>query len=251
MGWLGRLIKGHPILTLNMNESPSSPENTVVVTARHLGRLRGLVIASLCLNGLILFLFLLGAIAHHHRMKEDGNFGRGGGWAHCGWGGGFHHHHHFMDRGGWGGPGSFGDGGRRFGGRDGGFDHPEMKDEPGFDQHGGGGGGEKGFGGFGGKHGMGMGMSSDPAAMTDAVLAHLSQTLTLTDDQKAKIKPIVTEQIAQFQKDQEARREAMQKQIKDGLAQIRPLLNADQQKQLDAMPVPGAKAPDADEKPNP
>jgi hypothetical protein len=102
---------------------------------------------------------------------------------------------------------------------------------------------------------MGDGAPPDPARMTDAILAHLTQELTLTDDQKAKIKPIVAAQVAQFQKDAEDRKAAMQKEFADGKAKIKPILNADQQKQLDAMPMPGQKpgeaAPSADAaKPN-
>jgi hypothetical protein len=87
----------------------------------------------------------------------------------------------------------------------------------------------------------------DPARMTDGILNHLSTTLSLTDDQKAKIKPIIEQQVAEIQKQMEAQRAAMQKQIEDGKAKIKPLLTADQQKQLDAMPLPGQKPPAPDE----
>jgi Spy/CpxP family protein refolding chaperone len=39
----------------------------------------------------------------------------------------------------------------------------------------------------------------------------------------------------------EAQRQAMQKQIEDTRAKIKPLLTPDQQKQLDALPIPGQK----------
>jgi Spy/CpxP family protein refolding chaperone len=83
--------------------------------------------------------------------------------------------------------------------------------------------------------------------MTDSILNHLSTTLTLTDDEKAKIKPIVEQQVAEIQKQMEAQRQALQKQIEDGKAKIKPLLTPDQQKQLDAMPIPGQKPAASDE----
>jgi hypothetical protein len=89
---------------------------------------------------------------------------------------------------------------------------------------------------------MGMGMAGNPDQMTDAVLQHLSQQLSLTDDEKAKIKPLVEADVAEMQKNAQAFRETMQKQFEDAKAQIKPLLNADQQKQLDALPTPGPKA---------
>jgi hypothetical protein len=119
-----------------------------------------------------------------------------------GWACGFHRHH-FMEGGGWGG-----------------------KFRPGP--------------GFGGPH-MGMGMSADPNIMTDSLLAHLAQQLTLTDDQKAKIKPILSAQVAQFQKEEAAQRQARQKEMQESRVKMRPLLNADQQKLLDQLPVPDGK----------
>ena len=93
--------------------------------------------------------------------------------------------------------------------------------------------------------GMGgpMGAPPDPAKMTDNVLNMLSTKLTLTDDQKAKLKPIIADQVTQIQKDMEAQRAAMQKDIEDAKAKIKPLLTPDQQKQLDALPIPGQKGP--------
>ena len=214
---------------------------------RQLRRLRRLTVISLCVNGLVLFLILLGAVLHHHHHKKDHDRGDGGGEfsRHDDGDRGFHHHR-FMDRGGWERPG--GGFGRDEGGRD--FDRhgPEQGGGADFDHHGfgqeGGPGGE-GPGGFGGHgHGggmMGPGMPHDPAQMTDGILAHLTQQLTLTDDQKARIKPIIADGVAQFQKDAEDRKAAMQKQIADAKARIKPILNADQQKQFDAMPMPGEK----------
>jgi Spy/CpxP family protein refolding chaperone len=95
---------------------------------------------------------------------------------------------------------------------------------------------------------MGMGPMDgpppDPDRMADGILAHLTQQLTLSDDQKAKIKPIITAQVAQFQKEMEDRRQEMQKEMADGRAKIRALLNPDQQKELDQLPVPGEKPGD-------
>jgi Spy/CpxP family protein refolding chaperone len=66
-------------------------------------------------------------------------------------------------------------------------------------------------------------------------LAHLTEKLNLTSDQQTKVQPILDQakpQIAAIHQ------EAMQKMhtVMDGtLSQIRPLLNADQQKKLDAI----------------
>jgi hypothetical protein len=238
--------------TTSMNETPLPPSGaqTVVVNSTHLSRLWTLTIISLCLNGLILLLILIGGIIHHHRMKEQhgsaggrgGEGGRGGGcsFEKGGFRGGFHHHFGQWDRGGWGhreggfgarggwGGGGPGDGDKGFRGHEGGGFGPR-----------GGWGGAPGDGnkGFGDAHG-GMGMNSN------AILNMLTQSLTLTDDQKAKIKPIVDQELAQIQKEKDDARQAILKQIDDGKAKIKPLLNADQQKQLDAMPSPGQKPDD-------
>jgi Spy/CpxP family protein refolding chaperone len=66
-------------------------------------------------------------------------------------------------------------------------------------------------------------------------LQHLTDKLDLTSDQQTKVQPIIDQakpQIAAIHKD------AMQKiktVMDDTLSQIRPLLNADQQKKLDAI----------------
>ena len=88
--------------------------------------------------------------------------------------------------------------------------------------------------------------------MSQDILDHLSQKLSLTDDEKAKVKPILDQQVADIQKQMEAVRdavkkqidaqhEAMKKQIEDAKAKIRPLLTPDQQKQLDALQLTGPK----------
>ena len=66
-------------------------------------------------------------------------------------------------------------------------------------------------------------------------LQHLTDKLNLTSDQQTKVQPIIDQakpQIVAIHKD------AMQKiktVMDDTLSQIRPLLNADQQKKLDAI----------------
>jgi hypothetical protein len=214
-------------------------EKIVTVTPGHLGRLWTLTIASLVLNALILLLIVAGVIIHHHRHKHHHGFGGSGGRdggcfrGHCQMGGGDRFHH--FGGSGWGRQGGFGGhggGGGFRGGNDGGGHDGNRFGGDGNDNSNSG-----GFGsGAGQKHGP-----PDPAKMTDMVMAHLSDKLTLTDDEKTKIKPIVQEQIADIQKQMETQRQAMQKQIEDAKAKIRPLLTSDQQKQFDAMPIPGQK----------
>ena len=90
--------------------------------------------------------------------------------------------------------------------------------------------------GTGEGHGRGMMMSPD------AMLDHMSTELNLTDDQKTKIKPILEDQSKQMQQlrqdssssDQD--RHAKMKQIHEStMSQVKPILNADQQKKLDEM----------------
>ena len=214
----------------------SSPSNEQpAATGRAIKRLWTLTIASLALNGIILCLIVVGAIVHHHRLERGfGDHGQG---------------FRFQDRG----PGEWGPRFHRFGGYNwgprGGFDRGGRFGDnggPGF-------GGERWGHGFRGGVGMGRGgpgdsgpeMPSinpgkpDPAKMSEMILNHLSQRLSLTEDEKAKIKPIIDQQI-------EAQRAAMQKQMQDTKAKIRALLTPDQQKQLDALPLPGQKAQSAD-----
>ena len=87
----------------------------------------------------------------------------------------------------------------------------------------------------------------DPAKMGEMVMNRLSQKLSLTEDEKARIKPIIDQQVADFQKQMEAQRSALQKQMEDTKAKIRPLLSADQQKQLDAIPLPDQRPPSSDQ----
>jgi Spy/CpxP family protein refolding chaperone len=76
----------------------------------------------------------------------------------------------------------------------------------------------------------------------DAQLDHMSQALNLTDDQKAKIKPILEEQSKKMHDlmqdssvSQEDRRAKFQEIHEDTMSKVRPLLNDDQQKKMDAM----------------
>ncbi len=62
----------------------------------------------------------------------------------------------------------------------------------------------------------------------------MTENLNLTPDQKAKVQPIIDQATPQIES---IRREAMQKTkavMDNALAQIRPLLTPEQQKQLDA-----------------
>jgi hypothetical protein len=66
-------------------------------------------------------------------------------------------------------------------------------------------------------------------------LKHLTETLNLTSDQQTKVQPILDQTKPQIVA---IHQEAMQKMhtvMDSTLSQIRPLLNADQQKKLDAM----------------
>jgi hypothetical protein len=227
-----------------MSEPTTPPstttEKTVVVSSCHLRSLWTLTLISLTLNLVILALLVVGAIIHHHMVREmaQGNGPRGGP-AYAQVQGGFGHRFGGMGHGGgWGrhGGGNRGDGGRR---------------DPG--QWGGGHGGNgPGFGGGQGMRGGGMGGGMmggrrngppDPALMTDRMLNRLSNQLSLTDDQKAKLKPILDAQAAEMQKDMQTQHDAMQKSMDDTKAKIKALLTPDQQKQFDAMPMPGGPRP--------
>lgn len=91
--------------------------------------------------------------------------------------------------------------------------------------------------GHGQGEGHGQGMMSP-----DAMLDHMSTELNLTDDQKTKIKPILEEQSKQMQQlrqdtsSSSEDRHAKMKQIHENtMSQVRPILNADQQKKLEEM----------------
>ncbi|MCE0483625.1 MAG: hypothetical protein LV479_05240 [Methylacidiphilales bacterium] len=219
--------------------SPASTPPERVISAAVVGRLWTLTYVSLGLNGLILLLILVGVILHHHGGPSPRHFGgrdRGDGRFCCKMEprdeGRFFHHFGMMGpgpRSGWGGfdrrppGGGFGggqgpmQGPRMMGGGGPGF-APRMMDGP-------------------------QNTPPDPAKMTERMLNHLSTQLTLTDDQKAKIKPIIQDQVTQIQKEMETQRQARQKEMDDTKAKIKALLNTDQQKKLDAMPMPGQKPP--------
>jgi len=92
------------------------------------------------------------------------------------------------------------------------------------------------------------GKSHSSSGRADAQLADLSQKLSLTDDQKAKIKPILDDQATQIhslKKDTTISKDdqkAKSKTIRDASSpKIRALLTPDQQKTFDAMPKKGGK----------
>jgi hypothetical protein len=108
----------------------------------------------------------------------------------------------------------------------------------------GGGDGDQGPGKDGDQGNMGAppenGMAArDPSQITDDILNRLNGQLSLTEDEKAKIKPIIQADVDQFQKEAATWHQALQKRFEDTKAQIRPLLDADQQKKLDQLPAPG------------
>ncbi len=79
---------------------------------------------------------------------------------------------------------------------------------------------------------------SPTARMTDNIMNHLDDQLALTDDEQTKIRPVVEQQVEGFQQQMQARQPVTRKDIEAAKDKIRPLLEPDQQKELDAMPVP-------------
>jgi hypothetical protein len=105
-------------------------------------------------------------------------------------------------------------------------------------------GGRGGPGGFGGMHGgrpdfgggfMPEGKAPSSEEMTDRLMLMLTPKLSLTDAESAQIRPIITADIQQFEKDMEAQKQAHQKMIDDAKTKIRAVLTPDQQKQSDAL----------------
>jgi hypothetical protein len=201
------------------NPTPPSTEKTVAVSNYPpLRRLWTLIIISLAFNGLILVLLVVGSIAH----RPHAGFAPGPRWMPP------------IDQPGFsvmpppiGGPGS---------------DHmPLPVGGPGFGSM------PPPFGGPGSgiipDTGIERGPNGPPppAAMADFVLSRLAEKLTLTDDEKAKIRPIIEQQVTDFEKQMEVQHAAVQKQFEDTKAAIKPLLDADQQKQLDSLPLPGPR----------
>jgi hypothetical protein len=189
------------------NPTPSSTEKTVTVSNfPPLRRLWTLIIISLAFNGLILLLLVVGSIAH----RPHAGFAPGPRWMPP------------IDRPGFsempppiGGPGS-----DRIPPPIGGPGSGNMPDT-------------------GIWHGPQV--PPPPAAIADFVLSRLAEKLTLTDDEKAKIRPIIEHQVTDFEKQMEVQHAAMQKQFEDTKAAIKSLLDADQQKQLDSLPLPGPR----------
>jgi Spy/CpxP family protein refolding chaperone len=96
------------------------------------------------------------------------------------------------------------------------------------------------------------------AARVDARLKGMSQMLALTDDQKAKIKPLLEDEFKQYEELQQdkalAPEERMKKfrEVRESMqAKIKPILTAEQQQKLESRQrppqrkpaVPGAPAP--------
>ena len=216
---------------------PSSGDRTVVVQ-----RYGVLTWISLGFNALILLLILAGIVCHHHQRGEQlrdhqrrdherqdwskddrGGFDRRGRdamhheWAHHDFGGSRDEDH---------GPGGWGHGG---------FpeeDHHDWGGGAGFDKPGFGG---PGFDQPSGPDRFKPATPPSAEAMTDRFMLMMTEKLALTDQESAQIRPIVQQQIEQFQKDMEAQKAAHQKMLDDAKAKIRPILTPDQQKQFDAM----------------
>jgi hypothetical protein len=226
------------------------PDSTPTTVVAH--RYGALTYISLGFNVLILLLILIGIVCHPH-MRDH---------RHGGWGGGRFEQREQADRGDGDRFGHHDFGGMRqddrgFGDRDGrdmdphdmGPDHRDMDMG---DRHDGGkpgpgpGGPKPDFGAFAG--GMDHFKPMNSEEMTDHLMLALDQKLTLTDAESAQIRPLVQDDIAQFQKDMEAQKAAHQKMIEDAKAKVRAVLTPDQQKQFDAMtagfgapPAPAAK----------
>jgi hypothetical protein len=189
------------------NPTPPSTEKSVAVNNfPALRRLWTLIILSLAFNGLILLLLVVGSIAH----RPHARFAPGPRWMPP------------IDRPGFsempppiGGPGS-----DRIPPPIGGPSSGNMPDT-------------------GIWHGPQV--PPPPAAIADFVLSRLAEKLTLTDDEKVKIRPIIEQQVTDFEKQMEVQHAAVQKQFEDTKAAIKPLLDADQQKQLDSLPLPGPR----------
>ena len=74
-----------------------------------------------------------------------------------------------------------------------------------------------------------------PHHMMGNPLEHLSKDLELTDDQKAKVQPIIDQTTPQLQAIHKEAMEKMHALLESATAQIRPLLTPQQQQKLDAM----------------
>ncbi|MEY2482786.1 MAG: motif family protein [Verrucomicrobiota bacterium] len=74
-----------------------------------------------------------------------------------------------------------------------------------------------------------------PGHMEGNPLEHLSKDLNLTDDQKAKVQPIVDQMKPQMKAIHEEAMQKMHALLDGATAQIRPLLTPQQQEKFDAM----------------
>jgi Spy/CpxP family protein refolding chaperone len=91
--------------------------------------------------------------------------------------------------------------------------------------------------------GQGAGEGRGQGMMTpEAMLDHMTKELNLTDDQQAKLKPIIDEHFKQANEvrqdtslSREDRHAKMKQLHEDMISQARPILNPDQQKKLDEM----------------
>ena len=197
---------------------PSSGDRTVVIH-----RFGPLTWISLAFNALILLLILFGMAAHHHRQQMAD---RGASGDRCPW-----------QRGEAQGPGDFHR--RDFGHMHPSWQHDRFGEEREHDHRDWNDSGHSGWSesrpnDF---HGPDRPPTPVPSteAMTDRFMLLMTDKLALTDPESAKIRPIVQDQIAQFQKDMEAQKAAHQKMIDDAKTRIRPLLTPDQQKQFDQL----------------
>ena len=74
-----------------------------------------------------------------------------------------------------------------------------------------------------------------PQHMMENPLEHLSKDLNLTDDQKAKVQPIIDQTKPQMEAIHKEAMEKMHALMESASTQIRPLLTPEQQTKFDAM----------------
>jgi periplasmic protein CpxP/Spy len=86
-----------------------------------------------------------------------------------------------------------------------------------------------------GEHGPKHDGPGGPHQMMENPLEHLSKDLNLTDDQKAKVQPIIDQTRPQLIAIHKEAMEKMHALMESAGAQIRPLLTPEQQQKYDAM----------------
>jgi Spy/CpxP family protein refolding chaperone len=86
-----------------------------------------------------------------------------------------------------------------------------------------------------GEHGPKHDGPGGPHMMMENPLEHLSKDLNLTDDQKAKVQPIIDQTKPQLAAIHKEAMEKMHALLESTGAQIRPLLTPEQQQKYDAM----------------